>query len=378
LIIAFHGDVIHGLQGRAGRVLNPLIQVITFPNDPCTGSSTSLLGTCFTPPECVAKTGSLADGNCASGFGVCCVIRVDGCGGALLSNNTHLENPSFPDKYKEATTCTYNLDKVDPDVCFIRLEFVNFVLDGPVSSVSPNWDCHNDKVVFTTPSSKAPPTICGYNTGQHMYMDASYQLQVSPVMTFTTTGTTFERTWQIRVDQIYCGTLFSPPHGCLQYFQGATGRFRTFNYGLNDDYHHLNNADYAICFRRENAYCTISYIAATDEGESFYLSGHPNNPSVNAKAGETGCPADFISIPKGHNGGAGTGCGNNDGSFDNLSRYCGRRLSCAKDSDVNSILYSDVLPFQIHVELNDAEPITQPANNNKNRGFSIDYRQLLC
>ena len=84
---------------------------------------------------------------------------------------------------------------------------------------------------------------------------------------------------------------------------------RTFNYGLNDDYHHLNNADYAICFRRENAYCTISYIAATAEGESFYLSGHPNNPSVNAKAGETGCPADFISIPKGHNGGAGTGCG---------------------------------------------------------------------
>merc|ERR1711892_1355482 len=209
LIIAFHGDVIHGLQGRAGRVLNPLIQVITFPNDPCTGSSTSLLGTCFTPPECNAKTGALADGNCASGFGVCCVILVDGCGGALLSNNTHLENPSFPDKYKEATTCTYNLDKVDPDVCFIRLEFVNFILDGPDSRVSPNWDCHNDKVVFTT------------------------------------TGTTFERTWQIRVDQIYCGTLFSPPHGCLQYFQGATGRFRTFNYGLNDDYHHLNNADYA-------------------------------------------------------------------------------------------------------------------------------------
>ena len=148
----------------------------------------SLLGTCFTLPECNAKTGALADGNCASGFGVCCVIRVDSCGGTILSNNTHLENPSYSEKYTEATTCTYNLDKLDTDICFIRLEFVNFVLDGPVSSVSPNWDCSNDKLEFTTPSSNAPPTICGYNTGQHLYMDASYQLQVSPSMKFTTTG----------------------------------------------------------------------------------------------------------------------------------------------------------------------------------------------
>ena len=236
------------------------------------------------------------------------MIRVDSCGGSILSNNTHLENPSYPEKYTEANICTYNLDKIDTDICFIRLEFVNFVLDGPVSSVSPNWDCHNDKLEFTTPSSNAPPTICGYNTGQHLYMDASYQLQVSPTMKFTTTGTSFERSWQIRVDQIYCGTLSSPPHGCLQYFQGVSGRFRSFNYGIDDDYHHLNNQYYSICFRRESAYCSISYIPATDEGESFYLSGHPNNPSVNAKAGETGCPADFISIPAGSNGGAGTSC----------------------------------------------------------------------
>ena len=103
-------------------------------------------------------------------------------------NNTHLESPGFPEKYMEATTCTFNLDKTSPDICFIRLEFVEFVIDGPVSSVAPNWDCSNDMLAFTTPSSKAPPTVCGYNTGQHMYMDASYQLQVSPVMTLTTTG----------------------------------------------------------------------------------------------------------------------------------------------------------------------------------------------
>ena len=106
----------------------------------------SLLGTCFSPPECNAKTGSLADGKCASGFGVCCVVRVKGCGGSIINNNTHLENTGYPDKYTEANTCTYNLDKINPDICFIRLDFVNFVLDGPVSAVSPNWDCSNDKV----------------------------------------------------------------------------------------------------------------------------------------------------------------------------------------------------------------------------------------
>jgi len=365
-------------SNKTGRILNPLIQVVSFPNDPCTGSSTSLLGTCFSPPECNAKTGSLADGKCASGFGVCCVVRVNGCGGSIINNNTHLENTGYPDKYTEANTCTYNLDKISPDICFIRLDFVNFVLDGPVSAVSPNWDCSNDKLVFTTPSSRAPPEICGYNTDQHLYLDASYQLQVSPVMVITTTGTTFERTWQIRVDQIKCGTLYTPPHGCIQYQHGVSGRFRSFNFGLDNDYHHLNKQDYAICFRRELGYCIISYTAADDEGDSFYLSGHPNNPSTNAKAGETGCVADFITIPRGTNGGAGASCANSGATADNLGRFCGRRLSCAKDSDVNAIVYSDVVPFQIHVELNEAEPITQPAANNKNRGFSVDYRQLLC
>ena len=47
-------------------------------------------------------------------------------------------------------------------------------LDTPVTS--SNWDCSKDKLEFTTPSSTSPPTICGYNTGQHMYLDASYQL----------------------------------------------------------------------------------------------------------------------------------------------------------------------------------------------------------
>ena len=167
----------------------------------------SLTGTCFSPPECQSKTGGFADGSCADGFGTCCVILLSECGGSIGENSTHFSSPDYPKVYQTAATCTYTLNKVDIEICFIRLEFINFVIDGPVSNTSPpnqNWDCVNDNVinelypaeayswysqlVFTTPVSKAPPTICGYNTGQHLYMDATAGLDESSKMVLTTTG----------------------------------------------------------------------------------------------------------------------------------------------------------------------------------------------
>ena len=35
----------------------------------------SLRGICYSSDECAGITGSYADGKCAQGFGVCCVIR---------------------------------------------------------------------------------------------------------------------------------------------------------------------------------------------------------------------------------------------------------------------------------------------------------------
>ena len=108
-----------------------------------------LTGTCFSPPECQSKTGGLADGPCANGFGTCCVILLSECGGSIGENSTHFSSPDYPTVYQTAATCTYTLNKVETDICFLRLEFINFVIDGPVSSASfpnQNWDCTNDKV----------------------------------------------------------------------------------------------------------------------------------------------------------------------------------------------------------------------------------------
>ena len=137
-----------------------------------------------------------------------------------------------------------------------------------------------------------------------MYIDASSGLSVTnPSMEFTTTGTTFDRYWQIRVDQIHCGENFTSPHGCTQYFTGTTGTILSYNYGINDDYHHLADQTYSICIRRERENFKIGYIPQST-GNSFYLSFHPGSgpgPTPKSRAGESGCVADFIIIPRGTN-----------------------------------------------------------------------------
>ena len=163
---------------------------------------------------------------------------------------------------------------------------------------------------FTTPSANTPPPICGYNNGQHMYMDSTISsLTSNPRMTMTFSGTTFSRYWQIRVDQIPCGTLYTPPHGCVQYHMESSGNFKSYNFGLTDsDYHHLAFQVYSICIRRETGRCSIAYYAA-NEGESFYTSQTPTSPAIRSKTGEGGCKADYLTIPNGSNSQSGeTSC----------------------------------------------------------------------
>ena len=48
---------------------------MSFPNQQCTSASDDFtFGTCLSATEC-GEAGGIKDGNCASGFGVCCVIK---------------------------------------------------------------------------------------------------------------------------------------------------------------------------------------------------------------------------------------------------------------------------------------------------------------
>ena len=61
------------IDGRKCKFLN-LITWVQFENTECAGT-TGDNGTCFTSNEC-KDIGGTADGSCASGFGVCCVLKV--------------------------------------------------------------------------------------------------------------------------------------------------------------------------------------------------------------------------------------------------------------------------------------------------------------
>lgn len=65
--------------------------------------------------------------------------------------------------------------------------------------------------------------------------------------------------------------LYLASTGCLQYFQGVSGRIFSFNYneatGLQ-----LSDTDYSVCVRTERNFCGIQYSACTDTGiiEFYY------------------------------------------------------------------------------------------------------------
>merc|ERR1719415_419955 len=112
-----------------------LFSVVTFKNDECTSESTltggARKGTCYSATECSDKAG-MKSGNCASGFGVCCVFLNNAAASSatISENRTHLRNAEYP-SYATATaasTIAYTLNKMNSDICQIRLDFTEFII----------------------------------------------------------------------------------------------------------------------------------------------------------------------------------------------------------------------------------------------------------
>merc|ERR1719430_54797 len=109
---------------KTGRAFS-LFSIVQFPNAGCTGSSSSTTyGTCYTATECSAAGGS-ADGNCAAGFGVCCLITTNSCGSTISTNTSYIRNPNYPSSYTPSSTgsCTFTINKSTSDICQLRIDF---------------------------------------------------------------------------------------------------------------------------------------------------------------------------------------------------------------------------------------------------------------
>jgi len=301
-------------------------QIVRFPNDVCIGSSTRN-GTCYTSAECSDKGGT-SSGSCADGFGVCCVFIVTSCGTSSSENNTYWTTPTSLST--STTSCELTVCPMNDDICSIRLDFTSFTITGPstlttvqtsriagapmgnvedntgvVAGANYATNCLLDAFYVTSASSSAaPPSICGVNTGFHMYTDAdtdrcnrliftlaAYASSGNAVQNTLGATTLATRAWDIAATQIECASPVAPPSGCTQYFYGGGSYvLQSYNHQRSGtdtvDSTHLANQHQRICIRRERGKCVGCFYAGAEE---FAISGE--NDIANSWTGQGSCCA---------------------------------------------------------------------------------------
>merc|ERR1711953_118242 len=284
---------------REGRQNLGVFNVVSFPNDAC-GGTNNLNGTCYTSSECTSRGGT-ANGDCASGFGVCCTFSL-ACGGSASENNTYAIMSSYSTT-SDADPCTYTICKNSASICKLRIDFESFTLDTQYMFTTSATDiqaegngfatgkCDSDFLTITNPGGQAPPVICGVNTGQHMYLDPSDSCNVLKIDVNTGVSTT--RTWQIKVTQYTCESQNIPRENCLQWHTGTSGTIFGFGWDTSvttitsNSHTHLQDQNYEICFRRERGYCSLCFTAqifgtAAIALSSFGVSGAGSTIGQNA------------------------------------------------------------------------------------------------
>ncbi|XP_034234315.1 uncharacterized protein LOC117641260 [Thrips palmi] len=307
------------MRQKIAKFLN-LFTVVQFSNDACEAPAVGLTGTCYHHLQC-RSLGGHPGGACAQGYGVCCLFEKT-CGGTTRHNSTYfvssptaLEGVDAVDGY---VNCFITVEKLNPDVTQLRLDFLHFELAAPTEGT-----CLEERFVVVSPDRNAPtPALCGTNTGQHMYVQVG-----------SAGGT---------------------------YHDGHAGLVQSFGYlgpGLGS---YTNNLNYAVCIRKEAGFCSVTYTTESTNGTSmpFQLlnvdqDGAPTIPPGQAGAEVFNCPNDYIAI--------------------NGIRLCGERLNDASlDQD-----YTHNSP----VTDSGSGPFVLPVRSNGNltgRGFSLSYRQIAC
>ncbi|XP_034100617.1 uncharacterized protein LOC117565558 [Drosophila albomicans] len=253
----------------------------------CLADDGRRMGNCFNAYECRQKGGQ-ARGECAMGFGVCCVFMAE-CNGTIANNLTYIVSPGFPSFMpSNFTECKLRVKIMSEDISQLRIDFDHFSLGQPNRRTGV---CDGD-VFHITGGARGAFQLCGQNSGQHMYYDVAVRTvprqstlygSLRPAAATNVTANPQDqvieitlnvsrrflpmRLWEIRVLQIPF-TQRAPP-GCLQYHTGVEGVMQTFNFAENG--RHLANQHYRICVRQETDMCSISYQPCDEQ--SFRIGG---------------------------------------------------------------------------------------------------------
>jgi len=383
-------------QARKRNRMVSIFNIVKFKNDPCEANDDKS-GTCYTEDECADRKGT-ASGSCAEGYGVCCVFTV-GCDAVKNENCTYFQSTGMPEGACNAKICP-----CASNICQLRLDFLTFNIAqpsddavGPVSKalngvivsgagkdVTNMGQCLTDTFTVTSPGGIAPPTICGQNDGQHIYVDASNDCNT---LAFQLAGMG-TRMWEIKVTQYSCEFSNLAPSGCLQYYYGVNagqdnqqmpltdGTVESFNFAGKI---HLANQNQNICIRRELNRCRICYSAA-----AMMFDVSSNAADDEGIAGKSGSCCGYGKDGMGTNGydcviipGASKGTAN---KMDvQASEFCGRQLATAALGEAKpaATVCSMVVPFQIRF-LSDSFEFAGKESAKNPDGFKIDYKQIAC
>ncbi|XP_063985401.1 uncharacterized protein LOC135166771 [Diachasmimorpha longicaudata] len=329
-------------------------------------------GTCMNTYECRIQQGT-SHGPCALGFGVCCVFTAS-CNSEVGNNLTYVLSPGFPNLIDQPMNCSVIIRKIEPQVSQLRIDFLHFNIGQPNRRTG---GCDEDIMEIT--SGDRIYQLCGWNSGQHMYVDVSE----GPVtLDFILPSSLQSRMWEMSIVQLPFEQR--APAGCLQYFDTPRGTLKTLNYLPNGRY--LSNQDYLLCIRQERGMCSIAYSPCSSDSFKIGPSRLTGNQSDQVGLGDGSgagsddttpvrrcsdrvlIPCDFEEFITPGNDGAGV-CD---------LEHCGTSL-CGPgemDTEGNCRVETSATPFHIRVAFGTGnENFTSMEDM---IGMCINYEQLPC
>jgi len=365
-----------------------LFSLVSFPNEECATTMTTLTtgapvsGLCLTTEECTASGGK-PEGNCASGFGVCCFISVEESGAILTKNITYIQNSGFPSLIGDVvvnpvttTILTFTLEG-SSDICQTRWDFEDVVLQQPLAAqtglVGADGRCggtNGDSIVIASPSTDIVgfESLCGTLTGQHIYIPNS-GLNDAATITITIGQGVFGRRWRIKTTRIECTNPSRAPEGCLQFFTGIGGQVTSFNFleGVNPIM--IRNLLYSVCIRAEKGFCSLN-VAQTRNArngidpvpDSFGLQAVGAAVGAVARVGRAACAAD-PAAPAVDTADEFVGIGGNI--------FCGALLAAKDNDETAGVIPLNSIPFRITVATDNGVRLADT-------GFDLTYRQVPC
>jgi len=297
-----------------------LFSVVTFPNEACTTTMVPpMTGICVTAEECT-NSGDIvatASGNCASGFGVCCLRSTEAENAAITQDVVHIQSAGFPSNEAtleatapapSVTTRAYTI-MGGANICQIRLDIMSgTTLLAPTAGVCPASESITIATAEKTSVQNGITGLCGALGDQHLYVDVSTASSnaMAATLNIDTNADSGARKWKILVRQIECNGDLRAPSGCRQYHTATSGRISSFNgvpaVTTAGSHNQIIGLRYNICLKRGTGMTSVTLREAGAGPDSFSLDAAAlaNNANAAAVGSDTaangGCTQAFLNF----------------------------------------------------------------------------------